>query len=148
MVLRGYSAWQLELFGNEENVHFFLTSTHILESVYVQGDTISSCMSTVNTKMFGFIEFVLFRENNEFAEFMVHLIHRKRVPLLHNTVLILCDEGVGLLAVEGLYSRNFASEKLRKNKTLAKIFLNLKYLRFFLSHGIKITQKLHFAVKT
>ena len=30
---------------------------------------------------------------------MVHLIHRKRVPLLHNTVLILCDEGDGLVAV-------------------------------------------------
>ena len=98
--------------------------------------------------MFGFLEFVLFRENNEFAEFMFHLIHRKRVPLLHNTVLIICDEGDGLVAVEGLYSRNFASAKLRKNKTLAKIFLNLQYLRFFLSHGIEITQKLHFAVKT
>ena len=30
---------------------------------------------------------------------MVHLIHRKRVPLLHSTVLILCDEGDGLVAV-------------------------------------------------
>ena len=30
---------------------------------------------------------------------MVHLIHRKRVPLLHNTELILCDEGEGLVAV-------------------------------------------------
>ena len=30
---------------------------------------------------------------------MVHLIHRKRVPLFHNTVLILCDEGHGLVAV-------------------------------------------------
>ena len=30
---------------------------------------------------------------------MVHLIHRKRVPLLHNTVLILCNEGDGLMAV-------------------------------------------------
>ena len=29
---------------------------------------------------------------------MVHLIHRKRVPLLHNTVLILCDERDGLVA--------------------------------------------------
>ena len=42
---------------------------------------------------------VLFRENNNFAEFMVHLIHRKRVPLLHNTVLIVCNEGDGLVAV-------------------------------------------------
>ena len=30
---------------------------------------------------------------------MVHLIHRKWVPLLHNKVLILCDEGDGLVAV-------------------------------------------------
>ena len=30
---------------------------------------------------------------------MVNLIHWKRVPLLHNTVLILCDEGDGLVAV-------------------------------------------------
>ena len=30
---------------------------------------------------------------------MVHLIHRKRVPLLHNSVLILCDEGDGLVAM-------------------------------------------------
>ena len=30
---------------------------------------------------------------------MVHLIDMKRVPLLHNTVLILCDEGDGLVAV-------------------------------------------------
>ena len=42
---------------------------------------------------------VLLGENKDFAEFMVHLIHRKRVPLLHNTVLILCDEGDGLVAV-------------------------------------------------
>ena len=49
--------------------------------------------------IFGFLNFVLFRENNDFAEFMAHLIHRKRVPLLHNTVLILCDEGDGLVAV-------------------------------------------------
>ena len=33
------------------------------------------------------------------AEFKVHLIHRKQVPLFHNTVLILCDEGDGLVAV-------------------------------------------------
>ena len=35
-----------------------------------------------------FYNFVLFRENNDFIEFMVHLIHRKRV-----------DEGDGLVAV-------------------------------------------------
>ena len=46
-----------------------------------------------------FYNFVLFRENNDIAEIMVHLIHRKWVHLLHNTVLILCDEGDGLVAV-------------------------------------------------
>ena len=46
-----------------------------------------------------FLNCVLFRENNDFAEFMVHLIHRKRAPILHNTVFILCDEGDGLVAV-------------------------------------------------
>ena len=30
---------------------------------------------------------------------MVHLIHRKLVPLLHSTVLILCDDGDGLGAM-------------------------------------------------
>ena len=46
-----------------------------------------------------FPNFVLFGENNDFAEFMVNLIHRKRVPLLHKTVFILCDKGYGLVAV-------------------------------------------------
>ena len=45
------------------------------------------------------LNFILFRANNDFAEFMVHLIHRKRVPLLHNTVMILCDEGDEMVAV-------------------------------------------------
>ena len=47
-----------------------------------------------------FQNFVLDRKNNDFAECEVHLVHRKQVPLLHNTVLILCDEGAGLLAVK------------------------------------------------
>ena len=38
-------------------------------------------------------------ENKDFAVFNVHLIHRKQVLLLYNTVLILCDEGDGLVAV-------------------------------------------------
>ena len=39
------------------------------------------------------------RRNNDFAELKVHLIFRKQVPLLHIIVLILCDEGAGLVAV-------------------------------------------------
>ena len=38
-------------------------------------------------------------EKSNFAEFKVHLIHKKQVPLIHNTVLILCDEGAGLVDV-------------------------------------------------
>ena len=34
-----------------------------------------------------------------FAEFKVHLIHRKQVSILYNTVLILCDEGAGLVVM-------------------------------------------------
>ena len=37
--------------------------------------------------------------NDGFAELKVHLIHWKQVLLLQNTVLILCDEGDGLVAV-------------------------------------------------
>ena len=46
-----------------------------------------------------FGNFVLVRKNNDFAEFKVHIIHRKQVPLLHNTVMILSDEGAGLMTV-------------------------------------------------
>ena len=35
---------------------------------------------------------------------MVHLIHRKPVPLLHNTVLILCIEGDRLVAMIGPFA--------------------------------------------
>ena len=37
--------------------------------------------------------FVSVKMNYEFAEFKIRLIHNKQVALLHNTVLILCDEG-------------------------------------------------------
>ena len=47
-VLIGFSALQFKLFCNEEN-YIFSTSTHILESVYVPGDTMWG-MSMVNTK--------------------------------------------------------------------------------------------------
>ena len=39
---------------------------------------------------------------------MVHLIHRKQVHLLHDTELILCNEGAGLVAVHML----LASEQI------------------------------------
>ena len=92
---------QPRLFCKEEKLYFFSTSTDILESVYKPGDTISG-MSKVNrpsNSIFGFLKMLYCLEKNyDFAEFIVHLIHRKRVPALHNTVLILCDEGDGLVA--------------------------------------------------
>ena len=42
-----------------------------------------------------FKNFALLRENNDFAEFMVQFIHRKRVPLLHNTVLFYAMKEMG-----------------------------------------------------
>ena len=45
------------------------------------------------------------RKNNDFAEFKGHRIHRKQVALIHNTVLILCDEADGLVAVYNLRAR-------------------------------------------
>ena len=34
-----------------------------------------------------------------YIEVKVHFIHKKQVPLLHNTVLILCYEGNGLVGL-------------------------------------------------
>ena len=42
---------------------------------------------------------LLFTRKNGFIEFKAHLIHREHVPLLHNTVLIVCYEGDGLVGV-------------------------------------------------
>ena len=40
-----------------------------------------------------------FEKTNDLVEFKVHLIHRKQAPLLHNTVLIVCNERAGLVAI-------------------------------------------------
>ena len=54
-----------------------------------------------SNSIFGFLKVYInfVTKNDDFAEFKVHLIHRKQVHLLHNTVLILCDEEAGLVAV-------------------------------------------------
>ena len=53
-----------------------------------------------SNSIFGFLFFFVFvRKISDFAEFKVHLTHRKQVPRLHNIVLIFCDEGAGLVAV-------------------------------------------------
>ena len=41
---------------------------------------------------------------------MVRLINRKRVPLLHKTVLILCDEEDGLVVYYNLWNSAFRYE--------------------------------------
>ena len=56
-------------------------------------------MSKVNIKaIFGCLKFCI-GWKKKCTEFKVHLIHRKHAPLLHNTLLTLCDEGAGLKAV-------------------------------------------------
>ena len=61
----------------------------------------------------------LLEKNNNFAEFKVPLIHRKQVPLLHNTVLILWDEGAGLVAVIMHILLMIKTKKSVKHQTLA-----------------------------
>ena len=52
-----------------------------------------------SNSIFGFLKLCIDYKNDGFAEFKVHPIHRNQVPLLHNTVLFLCDEGDRLMAV-------------------------------------------------
>ena len=67
-----------------------------------------------------------------FAELKVHLIHRKQVPLLHNTVLILCDEGGGFVAVKYISSRELKTSEFSLMLRLVKILLfsthSMKYI--------------------
>ena len=82
---------------------FFSTSTQILESVHVSGHTTES-MSKVHIKAiekhFWIFKLLYLLENiTIWLDLKVPFIHRKQVPLLHNTLLILCDEGDGLVAV-------------------------------------------------
>ena len=53
-----------------------------------------------SNSIFRFLKFCTGFKKNNFSEFKVHFICRKQVvPLLHNTVLILCHEGPGLVTV-------------------------------------------------
>ena len=82
----------------------FSTSTQILLiSLCVRAHFLKYVKGTHQGHQIAFSDFKFFvfvRKNKDFAELKVPLIHRKQVPLLHNTVLILCDEGDGLVAVE------------------------------------------------
>ena len=53
-----------------------------------------------SNSIFGFLKLCIDYKKYGFAEFKVHIIHRKQAPILHNTVLILCDEGNGFVAVD------------------------------------------------
>ena len=64
-----------------------------MHSVHSRNAVPMVCVSAVHE------QFIKRGENSDFAEFNVRLIHRKQVPPLHNTVLILCNEGAGLVAV-------------------------------------------------
>ena len=73
---------------------------------------------------------VLVRKNNNFVEFKVHLIHRKQVPLLHNTVLILCYEGAGLVAI-------------RKSYIVIHVYTNLTTKNSSFFSNFTVTIKIH-----
>ena len=85
---------------NEGKWHFFNFNTDSMISLCVRAHYLRYVVVGVNAidKHFRISE-ILVRKKNDFAEFKVHFIHRKQVPLLHNTVLILCDEGAGLVAM-------------------------------------------------
>ena len=57
-----------------------------------------------------FFKYPMKMKNNDFVEFNVHLIHRNQVPLFHNAVLILCDEGAGCVAVHHFAIKGFDLE--------------------------------------
>ena len=82
--------------------YIFSTSKHILETVYVPGDTISG-MPKVNTKasnsIFGFYKILYCLEKITILPNLWSISFIENGSLLRNTVLILCDEGDGLVAV-------------------------------------------------
>ena len=73
------------MFCNEGKC-LFLTSTQILESVYVPGHTILKVnIKAIKQHCRNSIILHWLEKSNDFAEFKIDLIHRKQVPLLHNT---------------------------------------------------------------
>ena len=91
LVLRGFSDLQFKLFCNDEKLHFVKFKTYSRISLYARGHNLRYIEGKHQGHRIAFSDFyffVLFRENNDFAECMVYRIHRKQVPLLHNTVLI------------------------------------------------------------
>ena len=101
LVLRGFSALQFKLFCNKETLHFFNFNTYSRISLCAREHYLRYVEGKHQCHRIAFWDFyfVLFRENNDFGEFMFHLMRRNLFPLLHNTVLILCDEEDGLVAM-------------------------------------------------
>ena len=86
---------------SEEKWHFFNFNTDSRVSLCVRTHYLKYVKGTHQghrRAFFGFLFFVFNRKNIYFAEIEVPLVHRKQVPLLHNTVLISCD-GDGLESV-------------------------------------------------
>ena len=86
LVLRGFSKLQFKLFCNDEKLHFFNFRTYSRISLCARGHYLRYIEGKYQGHRIAFSDvlfFVLFRENNDFAECMVYLIYRKRVPLLH-----------------------------------------------------------------
>ena len=87
---------------SEEKWHFS-TSTHNSRiSLCVRAQYLKYVKGTHQSHLKAFSDcyfLYLLEKNNDFAELKVPHIFRKQVPLLHNTVLILSEEGAGLVAV-------------------------------------------------
>ena len=87
---------------NVEKWHFFNFNTDSRIRLCVMAHYLMYVQGKHQGHQIAFSDFqnFVFVRKNDFAEFKVHLIHRKRVPLLHNKVFILCiSEGAGLVAM-------------------------------------------------
>ena len=113
---------------SEEKWHFFNFNTDSRISLCVRAPYLKYVKGTHQSHQ---IAFLYLLKNNDFAEIKVPLINRKQVPL-HNTVLILCDEGDGLVAVPwlvGQYHVNLFCVGVKANSIC---FKNLYFIKSFM----------------
>ena len=74
--------------------------------------------------------------DKDFAEFKVHLIHRKQVSL-HYTVLILCNEGARMMAVVCLH--NVSIKVMGKKRKIPPNTLKIgKWLSLLVREGCSV----------
>ena len=74
----------------EKNDIFFNSNSDSGINVYARAYNLRYVEDNHKGNRIAFLDFsncVLIRKNNDFAELKVHPIHRKYVPLLHNTVV-------------------------------------------------------------